>query len=244
VFFIETERGANASQEISQLIDLYESSSLWIEVRPLLSECGIHIIVEESRLLDLSVIIALQDHCNKELQENKGHNKVVTCKESIGQGPRGASHRYISSLSIVLVGRILDTLIENTFLHNERGLESVPRVSSGHHEQHHEGVYEILEIHPIIHQSCPHLSAEEDHSKNRIHVDDEKQECANVDEGLKCNDKGVEDHVQVLPAPFEQSQDSQDSERSEECHCTLDLEAGVQRDRYAYYRNHSYNQVK
>jgi hypothetical protein len=122
----------------------------------------------------LSVVIPLQDHCDEQLQEYKGHNKVVACKESVGQGPRGAPHRDISSLSIVLIGRILETLIENAFLHHEGGLESVPRISGGHHEEHHEGVYEILEIHPIIHQSGPHLGAKEDHAEDRIHVDDEK----------------------------------------------------------------------
>ena len=174
VFFIETERRPNTCQKVSELIDFNESSSLRVEVRPPLSERGIHLIVEESRLLDLRVIIHLQDHCDEQLQEDERHNEVVARKEGIGQGPRGAAHSDVSRLCVVLIGRILETLIEDAVLHHEGGLESVPRVSSGHHEEHHEGVYEILEIHPIIHQSGPHLGSKEDHAEDRIHVDDEK----------------------------------------------------------------------
>ena len=174
VFFIKTERRPNTCQKVSELIDFNESSSLRVEVRPPLSEGGIHLIVKESRLLDLRVVIPLQDHCDEQLQEDERHNKVVARKEGVGQGSRGAANSDVSRLRVVLVGRILEALVEDAVLHYEGGLESVPRVSSRHHEEHHEGVYEILEIHPIIHQSGPHLGAKEDHTKDRIHVDYQK----------------------------------------------------------------------
>jgi hypothetical protein len=50
--------------------------------------------------------------------------------------------------------------------------------------------------------------------------------------------------MQVLPAPFEKTQDSQDSERSEECHRPLDLKAGIQGHHYAHCGDHSNYEVE
>jgi hypothetical protein len=50
--------------------------------------------------------------------------------------------------------------------------------------------------------------------------------------------------MQVLPTSFEKTQDSQDSERSEECHRPLDLKAGIQGHYYTYCRDQGNNEVE
>lgn len=53
-----------------------KSGSVGIEIRPHITKVLTHTVIEQSCLLNLSLIIALQNNSNEQLKENEAHDKV------------------------------------------------------------------------------------------------------------------------------------------------------------------------
>ena len=70
----------------------------------------------------------------------------------------------------------------------------------------------------MIHQPVPHDPSEQNHTDDRVHIDEEKKQGTNVDELLYGDDESVENHVQAAASFIEQPDDAKDSEGSQKSH--------------------------
>ncbi len=177
---VEAKWRPKCMQKISELVQRNKRGRIWIEISPDLSVGVCHILIKESCLLNLSLIITLQDHSNKELQEYQIHDVCVANKESVNSTPISTPYRVVPMVNIVLIGRVPLALHMRMTFKSKRCLYSVPRVSCADYEESQEGIEEVLEVYVIIHDIIPLVLPEQNHSEDRVYKQDNSEKTPYV----------------------------------------------------------------
>jgi hypothetical protein len=127
-------------------------------------------MIEETRVLQLCLVISSNDDRNKEFQEYKSHNKHVADKECECTALTTASNRFISISNVIIICWIIYAIIESFETMSEWLSSVIPRIPSGNREQSNESTGETLKIDIIIHGLVPFNLAKINHSNYRIYV--------------------------------------------------------------------------
>jgi hypothetical protein len=67
---VKAKRFSKGNKKISELVQPNEGGGVRVEFGPGLPENFAHLVVEKASLLNLSIIIALEDYCDEELEKD------------------------------------------------------------------------------------------------------------------------------------------------------------------------------
>lgn len=157
-------------------------------------------MVEQSTVLGLSIVVALQDDGNENFQEDQVYHEGVAHKVHECQTLAPASHRLIVVINKIQIIRVVNALSVGSTLHRIGLHYVIPGVSRGHNEQCNEAVIKILKVHIVVHDPRSHCLSEKDHPQYRVHEYEQQQQATNVCQGMQCDYEGIEDQLETFTA--------------------------------------------
>jgi hypothetical protein len=103
-----------------------ESGSVGVKVGPNFAKVLRQSIIKKSRLLNLSLIVALQNDSNKQLKKDEAYDKVKASEVKNSETCITTSDCIISSFNIIIVVGIFLALSENRLIDSKRTLNRIP----------------------------------------------------------------------------------------------------------------------
>lgn len=111
--FVEPKGSIKLTQEASQLMETDKGCCVGVKVSPNFPKMLSQAVIKKSRFLNLSLIVALQNDCNKQLKKDKTHDKVKASEVKNSETCISTPNCFVTSFNIIEIIGIVLALSEN-----------------------------------------------------------------------------------------------------------------------------------